>query len=277
MNRLFSLTLLLVGLTLAASLPLNSNEVDIEPSLRLDGRIVGGYPVDITNHPHQVSMRRRSCETCPYTHSCGGSIYNEKVIITAAHCVNGRFAENYTIVAGTSKRNTADGVVVRVEKIVMHEDYNGAVYTNDVALMILASPLPLNGITMAPVALATEVPPHGSKSVITGWGTTQSGGFASDQLLAVNVPIVSNERCDDYYAVSYGPGRITDSMLCAGVEGEGGKDACQGDSGGPLLVNGKLAGIVSWGRSCALGDYPGVYANVPYLHDWIMTNIEANL
>lgn len=276
-----TLTLLffvVVSSALGASLPsLGNNDVaDIEPSLRLDGRIVGGYEVDITRHPHQVSMRRKSCETCAFTHTCGGSIYNENVIVTAAHCVNGRYAENFTIVAGTSIRNGADGVMVRVSKIIMHEDYNGAVYTNDVALMILGSPLPLNGITIAPIALSSEVPAHGSKSVITGWGTTTSGGVASNQLLAVDVPIVGNERCDDAYAVTYGPGRITDSMLCAGVEGVGGKDACQGDSGGPLLVNGELAGIVSWGRSCALGDYPGVYANVPYLRDWILTNVAAN-
>ncbi|XP_075168793.1 trypsin zeta-like [Haematobia irritans] len=280
MCKLVSLTILLFGVTIAlgATLPLEHNDIDdIEPSLRLDGRIVGGYPVNIANHPYQISMRRKSCDTCAFSHTCGGSIYNENVIITAAHCVNGRYAENFVIVAGTSIRNAADGVVARVDKIIMHENYNGSIYTNDVALMFLGSPLPLDGITMAPIPLATKVPTHGSKSTITGWGTTQSGGYASDQLLAVNVPIVSNERCDDYYAVGFGPGRITDSMLCAGVEGEGGKDACQGDSGGPLVVNGELAGIVSWGRSCALGDYPGVYASVAYLYDWIEGTIKKNM
>ncbi|XP_073811915.1 trypsin zeta-like [Musca autumnalis] len=257
--------------TLTTGKPVQEN-ADIEPIFRLDGRIVGGYAVDITKHPHQVSMRRKTCEECAFSHTCGGSILNANCIVTAAHCVNGRFAENFTIVAGTSTRNGVDGVVSRVEKIIMHENYNGSVYDNDVALMILATPLPLDGITMAPIELATEIPTHGSKSTVTGWGTTTSGGVASNQLLAVDVPIVANDRCDASYSVGYGPGRIMDSMLCAGVESEGGKDACQGDSGGPLLVNGKLTGIVSWGRSCALGDYPGVYSNVPYLRQWILDN-----
>ena len=57
-------------------------------------------------------------------------------------------------------------------------------------------------------------------------------------------------------------------MICAAVPG-GGKDACQGDSGGPLVVNGVLVGIVSWGLSCALADYPGVYSNVATLQSFV--------
>ena len=58
------------------------------------------------------------------------------------------------------------------------------------------------------------------------------------------------------------------NMICAAVSG-GGKDACQGDSGGPLVVDGKLVGIVSWGLSCALADYPGVYSNVATLRSFV--------
>jgi trypsin len=57
-------------------------------------------------------------------------------------------------------------------------------------------------------------------------------------------------------------------MICAGVPG-GGKDACQGDSGGPLTVGGQLVGIVSWGLSCALAHFPGVYSNVATLKYFI--------
>ncbi|KAM7344007.1 trypsin zeta-like [Cochliomyia hominivorax] len=255
---------ILIASTLAASLPAPDDH----------HRIVGGHEVNIAKHPHQVSMRRKSSAKNAYKHSCGGSIYRDNVIITAAHCIYKRKPESFIIVAGTSTRNGADGVVARVSQIIMHENYNSNLTDNDVALMILSTPLPLNGVTIAPIELTSEAPKHGSKAVVTGWGTTSSGGFSSNKLLEVAVPIISNDRCDKAYAATYGPGRITPSMICAGIEGEGGKDACQGDSGGPLLVNNVLAGIVSWGRGCALPNYPGVYSNVAYLRNWIETNVE---
>ena len=66
-------------------------------------------------------------------------------------------------------------------------------------------------------------------------------------------------------------------MLCAEYPGVGGKDACQGDSGGPLVcnLNGKaiIAGVVSWGIGCAKPEFPGVYARVTTVLNWIKSNM----
>jgi secreted trypsin-like serine protease len=88
----------------------------------------------------------------------------------------------------------------------------------------------------------------------------------------VQVPVISNLDCKSAYG-----GQIKESMICAGYPGEGGKDACQGDSGGPLVCNsgGKaiLAGVVSWGKKCALPNYPGVYARTTHILDWIISQM----
>jgi trypsin len=121
------------------------------------------------------------------------------------------------------------------------------------------------GPGVGPIPLTTAEPPAGAIATTSGWGTTTPGGDLPNQLQAVNVTITDREVCNTAYA-DYGG--ITVNMICAGEPG-GGKDACQGDSGGPLTVDGQLVGIVSWGLSCALADYPGVYSNVFTLKSFI--------
>jgi len=68
-------------------------------------------------------------------------------------------------------------------------------------------------------------------------------------------------------------------MICAGEEG---KDSCSADSGGPLVCpraddgTTVLAGVTSFGSGCGHDGFPGVYTDVAYYLDWIMTTIEEN-
>lgn len=47
----------------------------------LEGRIIGGFPINITEAPYQVSLNLRG------SHYCGGSILSEKFVLSAAHCM----------------------------------------------------------------------------------------------------------------------------------------------------------------------------------------------
>ena len=100
-----------------------------------------------------------------------------------------------------------------------------------------------------------------------------SGGSTPEGLKFVRVPAITNAACN----IDYG-GSITDSMICGGYPGVGGKDACQGDSGGPFVCNdgGKavIAGVVSWGNGCAWATHPGVYARTTYVLDWIKSQMQ---
>jgi len=50
-------------------------------------RIVGGSQAYQGEFPYQISLQRNG--GLSYSHSCGGSIYNNMTILNAAHCVYG--------------------------------------------------------------------------------------------------------------------------------------------------------------------------------------------
>merc|ERR1711973_44488 len=234
------------------------------------GRIVGGQEASPGQFPYQVSFRDVSL-TLDF-HFCGASVYDENTIITAAHCVAGEDFDNpdkLEIVAGEQTLHDSDGDGTEqrrtVTKIISNEDYGSFKTTNDIALLKIDSSLDFSSSAVQPIELPASGESFTGSCIVSGWGTTSSGGSSPDVLRYVSVPLVSDEDC----RAAYGDNNILDSMLCAG---EGGKDSCQGDSGGPLACSDKLAGIVSWGYGCADPDYPGVYTEVSYFINWINAN-----
>ena len=107
-----------------------------------------------------------------------------------------------------------------------------------------------------------------------GWGRLAQGGNRTNVLMQASVPIKSDIDCHKSY-----PGRIHDSMVCAGLD-QGGIDTCQGDSGGPMVCehSGKfyIEGVTSWGFGCAKPGLYGVYADVRYLRSWILETMANN-
>ena len=169
---------------------------------------------------------------------------------------------------------------IGVAKIIMHESYQFPLqYSNDIALINLASPADLGaGVGLVCLPDTDHHLPFDNvnkKCWVTGWGGLSYGGSSPNTLMQASMPLVSKQRCTNAY-----PGRIDDSMLCAGRE-EGSVDACQGDSGGPLVCefNGTwyLEGVTSWGYKCAQPHKVGVYANVRSLQPWLSTNMYALL
>jgi len=244
-----------------------------------EDKIVGGTVVEPNSLPFQISLQRRSLGG--FSQSCGGSILTENTILNAAHCVDGvSDVTIFRVVAGEHALNAVSGLEQNrdVSSYKMHEQYNSNTQENDISLIYLSTPLDLSVPSAKPVVLPAPLfdPPAGTIVTVSGWGTTSSGGSISQTLRSVDVPVVSDSECNTAYATALQQNPIKASMLCAGDMSAGGIDSCQGDSGGPLFTgtgaNAVQHGIVSWGRGCALADYPGVYTQVSYFNDWILRN-----
>ncbi|XP_060921829.1 polyserase-2-like isoform X2 [Labrus mixtus] len=249
-------------------------QLDVCGKPPLNNRIVGGQVAPQGSWPWQVSLHRSGF------HFCGGSLINNQWVMSAAHCFQRTAASSLLVYLGRqSQEGTNSNEVSRtVMEIIVHPDYNASTSDNDIALLKLSSTVTFTNFIM-PVCLAAPGSTFfsGIDAWVTGWGNIGSGvPLPSPQnLMEVEVPIVGNRRC----SCNYGVGRITDNMICAGLEA-GGRDSCQGDSGGPLVSKQNavwiLEGVVSFGAGCALPNFPGVYTRVSEYQSWINSHITSN-
>lgn len=218
-----------------------------------DPRIVGGTPTTIEEFPATVIFNVNGAQ------HCAGTLVAKNKVLTAAHCTDGVEAAQMEIIGGQTKFSDTSGTKAGVSDVWQNPAFDMSGMQHDNAVLTLDKDLPYEPATLVQSADDAAYQP-GKDVTVVGWGTTSEGGAVSDTLLKVSVPVVDNATCAEKYSTG-GTKYDKASMFCAGVP-EGGKDSCQGDSGGPAYVDGKLAGIVSWGEGCARKDFPGVYTNV---------------
>lgn len=134
-----------------------------------DQRIVGGLTAERGQFPFIVSLRsikRDSNETRP-THFCGGSILNERWILSAAHCMS--YGENNTFVQVGAHHVLTDGVQHTVRRIISHTGYDSTLLFHDIALLELNEPVQFNRYAR-PIAVETKFIGAGENATIAGWG-----------------------------------------------------------------------------------------------------------
>lgn len=229
----------------------------------LDGRIFGGEDTTIDKHPWQVSLQNKG------QHFCGGSLYSDNIVITAAHCVEGLPPFGIEVRVGCTKYNES-GQLVTGLVYKFHEKFSRKGLMYDIAVLRLNSSVTFNQ-NVSTIELATETPSSNESAIISGWGETDVQTFPLI-LQSTNMLTLSRDDCSKSI-YGYGSG-IKPTMICAYAVG---KISCHGDSGGPLVVNNRLAGVVSWGVGCYYPSYPTVYADVAYLRPWILRTIEELL
>jgi len=243
------------------------------PRIGHQSRIVGGQEAEPHAYPWQISLQYKDFLT--YYHTCGATIVDEYHIVCAAHCVDGRKASHFRVIAGAHNIGSfanEDGHQKRfVSEFWRHENYDHHTISNDISVLKLDEPLQFDDF-VKPVQMAESEPEEGTVCINSGWGSTSTSNLPSmpNKLHFVEVPIIGRETCQGKYQ---GINVVDQGMICAGVEHRG---PCSGDSGGPLVCpvtnssSYELVGAVSWGMiPCGQPKYPGVFTNVANFRSWI--------
>lgn len=257
-----------------------------------DSRIVGGSTIDISDAPYQAFIADVDLASGRFTAFCGGSIYQTQWVITAAHCVERATTWPFgrlRVGVGTSDLTSVPLSRLRaVSDIIIHPGWNASTFQNDIALLRLSEPVPIEAgcveSVSLPISLPATWPSTGTTGRVAGWGLVRHGtDQASSVLQNATVRVlteIGDPDCGRYG--DYDSLYRAESMLCAGVP-EAAVGVCRGDSGGGLVVPigavRYLAGITSWSIGCGgefndgtqtiFDDWPGVYTRASVFVDWI--------
>ncbi|XP_058981383.1 granzyme K-like [Musca domestica] len=244
--------------------------------------IVGGKPVTrsgnwgIPKYPYMVSLQEEFIipeRESYFKHFCGGTLLNEKWILTAGHCLWRKNVNTiFAIIGHENLTNINPLERLAVDKIEFISFQPGSLQ-NDIALLRLKHPY--RSSLPPQFNFYGKLPHYGMKAYrkdpckIIGFGAKHHAGLSQDYLEEAEVYVISNKKCRHLLGYVWAPQKGANTVCALGY----GQDTCQGDSGGPLICKydgiDYIYGIVSHGLTCGLIGIPSVYTVTgPYI-EWI--------
>ncbi|XP_055890386.1 trypsin-1-like isoform X1 [Biomphalaria glabrata] len=224
------------------------------------------------------------------TFLCGCVILDKSHALTAAHCFDrldnkpnievlaGRYQYDLQIAEAGNQR-------VKVKSYEIHEKYRVENVSNDIAILLLATPLVFNTF-VTPVCLPRKEDQPEQVCTVAGYGYVNRRE-PPEVLMKVDLTTYNSTQCLQTFQPTSKPTGalatfLSNGTLCAANELQGGKDTCLGDSGGPLMCAKSsndvpryyLFGLVSNGGDCGKAGEPGIYTNIVHFLDWIETKLK---
>lgn len=245
--------------------------------------VVHGGSAQQAQFPWHGALYRSSATELRYL--CGSTLISNRFVLTAAHCVahekSRRPIDGDSLLLYFGKTNlkkwNGPEQDAKIERILIHPDYNYESFFADVALLKLKADVKYDNF-VRPACLWSFDEDYkvliNKVGFVPGWGYNERG-LVSEDLSFAQMPVVAHETCiwsnRDFFS------KVTsNTSYCAGYRN--GTSVCNGDSGGGMVFKQSnrwyLRGIVS--VSAALQDritcdtnHYAVFADVAKFLRWI--------
>lgn len=244
-----------------------------------DHKIVGGEVAEPQQFPHQVALIVKP--TLSHPTLCGGSLINDRTILTAAHCLHDA-RETLAVIGAHDIAETSEKGVIRqlVNRTTfkVHPQFNFFQANLDIALIFLQTPV-IFSHSIQPVKLPSKFLLDecfaGEIGTVSGFGQFCDSCGSSSLLRFTKNRIMSNQDCSKSFGFSNIP---SDFQICTSTS-EAKAGICRGDSGGPLTIKRNESvvqiGLSSFGyRKCEEGQ-PTVFTRLTReLVTWINEEVQ---
>lgn len=251
-------------------------------AMKLQDHIFGGDETDRDEFAWLAIVMVTNPSSGEPVFKCGGTLINDRYVVTAAHCVRQIKYDKLLIRLGAWDLGVVEADVqdFRAAAIFIHEKYvRRGVREYDIALIKLDQDAPRTEF-IEPICLPTQADYHLDLEMpffVSGWGMTETE-IISQRKMKVKLPAKNLNDCQQIYHQLKAV--FTENQLCIG--GISGMDSCSGDSGGPLMTEinyrAYLVGIVSWGLVlCGQENAPSIYTRFDKYLDWVAARIEEGI